>query len=191
MADAGAGAVTQHCGDLQADRDIGAMWEKKFCVLAAKRHGKSFTAHQIGRTNSAVAFCFDQGWNPYTLPDITIWSSPGDHHEIKHKNPTNHGYYGLEDYRLRALKCFADETQQAVQYTIHDWEKAGGRHVTVNREEDWVTANINDLWEATLNGTAYSAFGNSYVAGQTRHVKIWYWPTRLWQPLNCIWKAAE
>jgi len=183
--------MAEHCSDLQGDRAIGNVWERNFCALAAQHYGKSFTAHQIGRKGSAVAMRYVNGYHPLTLPDITIWSMPGEHHEIKHKRPhvTYRGEeYGLEVYRLNALKWFADETQQSVYYTIHRWDKLGTRDNPTNRYEDWETANVNKLWQATIDGTARSSKYPSWVAGEKKIVTGWYWPTDLWQPLEEMWE---
>lgn len=175
--------MAEHCKDNAKDRQTGAYWERQFCVMA-RDHGYMFTPMQIGRTSSAVAYK-GKGWNAFTLPDITIWTYPGQHHEIKHKNATRGGLYGLEEYRLNALLSFANETRQDVYYTIHDHDKAGGRNVRTNRIEDWVTANVRDIDQKwTISGR-----GLSYVNGQKHEVEIRYWPTSLWEPLQEVWLA--
>lgn len=172
----------EHCKNNVADREIGAFWERQFCLLSADV-GKSFTPMQIGRDNSAMAFSKNGRWNKYTLPDVTVWTAPGEHHEIKHKNPTKNGMFGLEVYRFNALFWFARETQQDVMYTIHNHALAGGREIKENKIEHWITANIlalNDNWVYTTNG-------NSWVNGQRKETQIHYWPISLWQPLVAYW----
>lgn len=180
--------MSEQCDNLVENRSLGSLWENNFCVLAAKKYGKSFTAHQIGRNKSASAFRYLNGtYHPLMLPDITLWSAPGEHHEIKHKKAAKNGCYGLEAYRLQALKWFADETRQSVLYTIHDWEILG-RDSKVNREEDWLTADINTLWLATLDGTAKKSTTTSWRAGKAiNNVPNWYWPKDLWCPLEVFW----
>lgn len=171
-----------HCKDNVADRKLGEGWERQFCLLAAAV-GKSFTPMQIGRDGSAMAFSKNGRWNKYTLPDVTVWTAPGEHHEIKHKNPTKNGMFGLEVYRFNALLWFAKETQQDVMYTIHNHDLAGGREIEVNKLDHWITANIlalNDSW-------AYTANGYSYINGERKETQIYYWPTNLWQPLAAYW----
>lgn len=180
--------MVEHCSDLTGDRALGARWEREFCKLAAL-HGKMFTAHQIGRYRSAVAYSYSKGngYHPLTLPDITLWTAPGEHHEIKHKNPTKSDCFGLEDYRLRALKWFSDETSQTVFYTIHNWDLAGERNGALNRIDDWVTITVGELSQATLDGRAQKARYPSWVAGNKKVVDGWFWPTALWRPLVSIW----
>jgi len=140
---------------------------------------------QIGREASAQAYLRPSTkWRHYTLPDITVWTHPGQHHEIKHKAPTSWGAYGLEVYRFDALLWFADETEQAVLYTIHNHALSGGRNSKTNRIEDWFTINVR-----ALDGN-WSSRGRvfSYVNGQKRRVPIYYWPTRLWIPLQEYWR---
>lgn len=131
--------------DNASDRRTGARWERGFCVLAAG-FGKTFTPHQIGRNQSAAAYeRATDGWSSLTLPDVTIWSAPGEHHEIKHKNRTRDGMYGLEEYRVNALVRFANTTAQRVYYTIHDWEIAGATSSAdeiANDIEHWFCADI-------------------------------------------------
>lgn len=174
----------KHCGNLKADRKLGELWERNFCKLAA-RHGLTFTPMQIGRAESAQAYSIQNGkWNSLTLPDITVWTAPGQHHEIKHKNPTSHGSFGLEVYRFNALIAFAQETGQDVMYTIHNHDLCGGRNTTVNKIEHWFTVNVLDL---PGRHSFLSKNGSSYVSGVKTKVPIFYWQTDLWTPLAEYW----
>lgn len=178
--------MTLHCSDNQADRAMGAYWERQFCLLAAT-YGLWFSPLQIGRQTSAVAWCGAPGtWHSLTLPDITIWTAPGQHHEIKHKAPTGQGYFGLEAYRFRALIAFTTVTRQAVFYTIHNHALAGGREQRANDLRHWITANVNDL-----RNSPYRTFsGSSYVNGKrVDGIAINYWRSTLWQPLETIFDS--
>ena len=172
----------RQCIDLNADRELGKKWERNYCILAAK-HGKCFTPHQIGRSQSAVAYKYDKKWKILTLPDVTIWTAPGEHHEIKHKNPDKSGCYGLEVYRFDILVEFAKETGQAIFYTIHDHDKAGGKLIEVNNINHWVTANIVEL----INRQQRTKKGYSWVNGKKELVDIHYWPSNLFQLLRNLW----
>lgn len=175
----------QQCSDNESDRKIGAYWERQFCKLAAER-GVVFSPLQIDKAGSAAAYWKDGSeWNHFTLPDVTIWTAPGQHHEIKHKSPTKANSFGLEAYRFHALLAFANATQQAVLYTIHNHAMSGGRDATENHIEHWLTANI-----VTLNSkwTFVSRNGTSWVSGQKiENITIYYWPITLWQPLQDYW----
>lgn len=167
------------CMDLQGDRAMGAYWERVFCEMM-KEKGKTFTPLQIGRKFSAVAEYLDgDEWKTLTLPDITVWTFPGEHHEIKHKTATRGGYYGLEEYRFEALLRFAEETQQRVMYTIHD--HGGNRHSKENNYADWVTADVRELKgkhkHRDPNGTSY--YGGKKRTG----IPILYWHKDLFLPL--------
>ena len=177
--------MVQQCSDLKDDRRIGEYWERQFCVMA-RDYGFMFTPMQIGHEGSAVAYK-GQSWNTYTLPDVTIWTYPGQYHEIKHKNPTKKGSFGLEEYRLKALLAFAEETQQDVMYTIHNHDLTGGKEELVNAIDHWVTVNVNSL-VGTQAGTWNGA---SWVDGVKRFVPICYWPAELWQPLTEYWQEME
>ena len=164
-----------HCVDLESDRKLGALWERKFCELAA-HFGRVFTAHQLNRLGAACAAGL--GVNHLLLPDITLWSAPGEHHEIKHKAPTELGCFGLEQYRFAALLQFARLTGQRVFYTIHDHSRAGGRTATVIRLEDWVESEVR-----SLEGQQELAWGLSWVNGESKRVPICYWSAKLFAPL--------
>ena len=148
----------------------------------AGRYGFMFMANQVGRQGATIATKHSK---VYTMPDVILWTCPGQHHEIKHKSPTRTGLYGLECYRFRALVDFANETQQAVFYTIHDHEKAGGRDIKINRLSDWVSADVRALdgqW------SIHDPNGTSWVNGQRKeNVSIYYWPVCLWIPLSRLW----
>ena len=172
------------CSDVEADRKLGAYWEQQFCLMAST-YGFTFTPLQMGRDKAAVAFKLAASkWHSLTLPDVVIWSYPGQHHEIKHKNPNRHNSYGLEVYRFRALLSFAQETKQDVMYTIHDHDVAGGRTVTENNIAHWRTANVEELDEQWAGIWP----GQSWVDGKEQRVKICYWPTELWIPLQTYWE---
>jgi hypothetical protein len=153
----------------------------------AGKHGLCFSPLQIGRPTSAQGYTIPAGgagWKPFTLPDVTIWTAPGQHHEIKHKAPTREACFGLEVYRFRALLDFAAETQQAVFYTIHNHELNGGRENKRNVMAHWLTANIADL----VDTQRYVRNGSSWVNGAKRDdVPILYWDTTLWSPLQDLW----
>lgn len=178
----------KHCGDNKADRDLGAKWEHNFCILAGQ-YGRSFTPMQLKRETSAQAFNWSKGkWSHWTLPDITVWTYPGEHHEIKHKEPTRGGRIGLEQYRLDALLWFANETKQHVMYTIHNHALSGGRDSDLNRLQDWLTVDVRDL-EGTESHRQEN--GKSYVNSQARDsIPLLYWSIDLWMPLADWWQHA-
>jgi hypothetical protein len=174
----------EHCANNGADRATGAYWEREFAKMAAE-HGKVFSFLQIGRKESAQFYAKPNGnWRHYTLPDVTIWTSPGEHHEIKHKNPVpGWGTFGLEVYRFNALIEFAETTGQDVMYTIHNHDLAGGPDVKQNDVSHWVTVDVTklqDKWVTEKNGY-------SYVNGIKKEVPIYYWPQDLWIPLAAYW----
>lgn len=180
--------MAEHCADNAGDRKLGEVWERRFCALAAK-HGRCFTPHQIGRPSRAAAAGLRraQEWELLLLPDVTVWTAPGEHHEIKHKSPTRQGDFGLELYRLQSLVRFARETNQDVLYTIHDWSISGDRSDTINLIEHWRTANICDLAgniDRQLPGSSYR--GGRRVDG----IPICYWRKDRWLPLAQYWNVA-
>lgn len=175
--------MVRHMEDNSGDRDLGAYWERQFCILAGE-YGRSFTPHQIGRGEAASWFGrTGRKWHQSVLPDITVWTYPGEHHEIKHKSPTRNGCFGLEVYRFNALWDFAEVTGQKVFYTIHNHELAGGRDARVNDISHWFTVEIYDL-EKCLPP---AVLGNSYIGGRPSSTKLYYWPASLWRPLSALW----
>lgn len=188
--------TVQHCADNTLDRSEGGWWELAFGRMAVA-HGRTFTAHQAHTLNRAAA-CSISSTQVWLLPDVTIWTSPGEHHEIKHKNAiTLHDvpHYGLEQYRFDALLQFRFETRTPVFYTIHDWELAAAagrlRHrddpsARVNDIADWRTAEV-----VALEHTVCCRFpGKSYVNGRARTVEILYWPVSLWMSLADVWRRS-
>lgn len=175
------------------DRATGEHWERQFCDLAA-RFGRTFTPHQIGRPNqSASAYSLGPGgWSTLLLPDVTVWSAPGEHHEIKHKNRTRDGMYGLERYRLDALVRFGNTTGQKIYYTIHDWELAGAsssEERVANDIRHWFVGDIADLSRGcTRRGEDWTYYGGGQVKKE-----IWYWTaSRRWfRPLGEVWVGSE
>lgn len=178
-----------HASNNKVDRELGEYWERRFCQWAAK-FDKSFTPMQIGRDKSAQAFNHsDGGYNSYTLPDVTVWTSPGEHHEIKHKAPIKDvQWYGLEEYRLNALLWFAEETKQMVMYTIHNHQLAGGRDIKIDRLEHWFTVNVLEL-PARI---AHQKRIKSYVNGKAKqNITTFFWHMGLWLPLNDFWSNQK
>ena len=180
--------TVKQCVDLSADRRIGEFWERQFCHLAAK-FSLAFTPMQIGRSASAQAFMLSKGhWMNRTLPDVTVWTAPGEHHEIKHKNPTKARSFGLEEYRFKALVWFAEETKQRVFYTIHNHDLSGGKHSTTNDIDHWVTISVGSLEMLLNDGVAKTWPGTSWCGGKKQEgVPIIYWPADAWTPLRDLW----
>jgi hypothetical protein len=180
--------------DNGADRALGKRWEEHFCRLA-RDYGKSFTPQQIGRSEAAPWFAPSgtPSMNRYLLPDVTIWTAPGEHHEIKHKEPTPSGDVGLEVYRYEALLAFRFETAQPVLYTIHNWRHAGAstsRDAMPNRVEDWFTVDIEDLAAYVARRQPEPCPFPTYVNGQWERRPGYYWPVTLWSPLASWWDRA-
>lgn len=179
------------CADLAGDRELGAFWEREFCKIAAK-YGRSFTPHQLKRAGSAQAFGHWQGkYHPMTLPDVTVWTRPGEHHEIKHKDPTSRGFFGLERYRLDALLWFAAETGQSVYYTIHDYSmqpnpsRAERKHNKKNIESHWLYASIAEL----ADSIAFTDHGDTYYNSGTALKERCYWHRDQFRPLTWLWQG--
>lgn len=184
--------MTEQCKNLQSDRRLGEYWEREFCKMAGKM-GRSFTPHQIGRPNSATTAYWDNGrYHSATLPDVTIWTAPGEHHEIKHKDQTRNKEFGLEAYRVNALRWFAEETGQSVYYTIHDYDFAPcatrkeRKWYQTNHERDWLTASIMDLVSGHYRTNSVGEI--SWVNGRRcEGIEMYYWPAELFVPLGLLW----
>ena len=129
----------------------------------------------------------DGKYHRFTLPDFTVWTAPGQHHEVKHKSPTKYGQYGLEVYRFNALVWFAKTTGQKVYYTIHNHALNGGKAERANHLDHWFAADVNAL-VGKVKGTFN---GQSWVGGEIRVVPIHYWDTKEWTPLRTVWNINE
>lgn len=161
---------------LGRDRELGSYWEQEFVNMAIQA-GKMVTPLQLNHTKSIIAY---KNINVYTLPDIVLWTFPGEYHEVKHKSPTKYGSFGLEKYRFDALLSFANETHQKVMYTIHDHSLNGGRDNKLNTLAHWFTANVVDL----NNKWVKLSYGSSWVNGIKRDdILICYWKKEMWHPL--------
>jgi hypothetical protein len=190
--------MSGHGADLLGHRTEGEYWEERFCELACEYRRVWYTRNQKGRRDAAHAETIDPAKIRRTclLPDVVIWSIPGEHHEIKHKKPHKQpGFapsFGLEVYRFEALVEFADECRQPVLYTIHDWQAAGAPdsyHHTPNRLDDWFTIPILDL-----NAKRHRRDGKfgSYRNGQfVEAVPGYYWPASIWTPLAQYWDKHQ
>jgi hypothetical protein len=161
----------------------------------AARYGRSFTPHQIGKSKSAAAaYHYEDRYHLATLPDVTVWTRPGEHHEIKHKDPTRDGMFGLEQYRVDALRWFAEETGQSVYYTIHCYDfvplstRQERKFYRKNHESHWLTASILDLLSREYRVARSGSAAVSIVNGKRREgVKILYWPMDAFIPLSALW----
>ena len=152
-----------HCQNLTADRALGKEWERNFCRLAAD-YGFMFSPLQIGHNGSAVAYTrTDQKWNKFTLPDDRP-SHPGQHHEIKHKNPTRDGWdskstgstHGGLLLRQHGSTCSTQSTT-----TTHP---AG--EMAPNWIEHWLTVRVEDSGHARKQQLA------SYVNNKRRTHRV-------------------
>lgn len=185
--------MANHATDNAGDRKVGELWERHFARLAMEQ-GWAVTAHQIGRTAgaaTAITLSSTNNFRQILMPDLTVWSPKTQHHEIKHKNPTRNGEYGLEQYRLELLLDFATRTNQDLMYTIHDWELAGARgsrEEIRNRIEHWRTV---DLLALSKLPNRIDENGISYCNGQRTETCICYWPVDYWVPLSHYWNYGN
>jgi hypothetical protein len=180
--------------DNAADRALGKVWEQRFCELAAW-YGKALYAYQIDR---GTASRWQKGSRWALTPDVQIFTGGGESHEVKHKRPTDRRTsrerrYGWEAYRLAALVNFQRETQQAVFYTIHDWEAAGAHTATdpmPNVLQDWRLVTIEDL-NAYCAARLTAEPIETWLGGEAKRCPGYYWPVSLWQRLDLVWGLPE
>lgn len=136
-----------HCGDVSGDRKLGDIWEANFCQLLSP--GVLLFRHQKDRTGSAIYGEVQPDgriiWRP--SPDVTVLHGRGitTHHEVKHKNATRKGFFGLEEYRFESLMQLQGNSGHGVYYTIHDHDCSGGRTSQLNDIKHWVTQTIESL----------------------------------------------
>lgn len=177
-------------------RIIGTYWEIMFCQLAYD-FGRAFTPVQITTTKSqmdksAQWYLGSNGKSIYLLPDIVIWTFPGEHHEIKHKDPfsmNQHGdMFGLEQYRLEALLQFCHTTGQDVLYTIHNHALIHGNLRTRNRMSDWLTISVSEL---DGRHVYRQKNGKTLYDGKYKEKPILYWPSEIWTPLETRWANQD
>jgi hypothetical protein len=175
--------MAEQCTNNADDRRLGALWEERFCAHA-RRTGRAFTAHQAALKSISAMWHVQGASRP--LPDVTLWTAPVEHHEIKHKDPTRAGEFGLETYRFQSLTAFAEESRTRVLYTIHDHSRSGGRDSHIDQIEDWLTVDVLNL----LDRPVRRATGKSWVNGKPKDVEVCYWPVSLWVPLASHWEAV-
>lgn len=172
--------MAKHCENIDRDRKLGSFWASQFIIMA-RQHGNSQINAQEKRSSAAIAH--DPDGRPMVLPDITLFKNGYiEHHEIKHKIPTKYHSYGLEVYRFNSLLWYAQQTGENVMYTIHDY-RASGRNNRENNIDDWVTANIRNLYETWR----HQSYGFSWVNNRKIKVPIYYWAISLWSPLKEYW----
>jgi len=179
----------RYLSDNSADRRLGELWEERFCAFA-DWYGKSWHAYQKDRGTAA---CWEKTGRKQLTPDIQIFCAGGESHEVKHKNPTQARgscarRYGLEKYRLQHLTAFQRESQQAVFYTIHDWEAAGARTSDAsmpNVLQDWRIAHVIELAADCRQRRPDDMW--SWCRGEATKVPGYYWATSLWVPLDVYW----
>ena len=126
--------------DNEADRELGAYWERRF-----------------------IQWCIESGLDAETIaqrrgaPDVLVESREA--HEVKHKTPTRpkylrkegepypRRYIGLEQYRVDLFQEYEGRTGRRVFYTVHDWSFADGgyRDSKVDLLDAWRTAPLDDL----------------------------------------------
>lgn len=187
--------MSRHLSDNAADRQLGELWEQQFCRMA-EWYGKSFLPQQIGRRGAAMWQKGDRKRStPALLPDLTIFTWPGEHHEIKHKAPTKDRpsrarSYGYERYRLRPLVDFRLETQQPVFCTVHDWDAAGAHRSDEpmpNVLQDWRIVDVMALDAYITEQRLSTEWLGTWVDGQAQQREGYYWPISLWVSLDLWW----
>lgn len=100
-------------------REVGSKWEKEFAKIVGAR-GALYCLHQEDRDKSATFHFYEDGTlKSKPLPDVTVFTSPGFHAEVKHKSPTRTGWIGLERHRIAAMRMLADASGQHVLYVVH------------------------------------------------------------------------
>lgn len=168
------------------DRKVGLEAEHEFCSLVSSL-GLSFQMHQAGR-NEAAVYWDGKYKKKRPGPDVSVFGrGHHQHHEIKHKTrrPESSpfaGCYGLEEYRLTALRRYEEITGQPAFYTVHDYALSGGKGVFLNDMGSWLSAPLSFLAGKERWGSA-----SSYIRDKKRQrVDMVYWDAQLWVPLGEI-----
>jgi hypothetical protein len=170
----------EQCANNSSDRSVGDRWERNFCKIAGS-YGCLVSPMQIGRKKSVVSHYKEQDeWKGIIMPDIMIFTPDVEFHEIKHKNPSKKGYFGLEKYRFDSFMEFYKRTNKSVMYTIHNHDLNGGKHNEANKLEHWFTIPFSVLCEKEH----IIELGASYFGGKPKEVEIMYWDANLWNPLE-------
>ena len=166
------------CRDLTSDRKIGAYWEDRFIDMAVKQYGCTAEPKQKGKSSSAVAMSPNGG---LILPDTQV-SKQGKTivPEVKHKEPTRHGQYGYEEYRLDDLVEYSIVTCLQVILAIHDHSLAGGKNVTQNHVRHWRWQDVLVLSEKC----DYRAPGDTWCGGKKVTRILRYWGVDRFLPLT-------
>jgi len=160
------------CENLLGDRERGARCERQFALMVEQ---SGLTPVRRGQTET---------------PDFTILPI-NEHHEVKDKNPTVGGMFGLEAYRWDGMKKFRRQNaQEPIYYTIHNWASSPeGREWQTNRIEDWITCSIDDLLRAERDYKTHEQVGMPWMDGRPVKTRVVYWPASLWKPLSPVREA--
>lgn len=180
--------------DNGADRKIGFFWEKQFAAMAAN-NGYAYTLHQsIKDDRAATAHEKNAGvWNTIILPDVTLWTLPAEHHEIKHKDPSADGCIGLEKYRFNSLIRFAALSQTSVFYTIHNYNlqpdatRELRKASQINVLDHWISCDVISLAKSIEK----TRIGPSWISGTIQQTEICYWNVKQFPPLELPNPRAE
>jgi len=161
------------------DREIGEYWEDCFCDMA-RRYG--WEAWPFQRENGAT-FTDDSG-NRYICPDVWILRRGSEQYacEVKHKTQARNGAYGFEKYRVDSLLALEKSYDAPVLYVVHNWAKAGGKHVRENREEDW-HAQLLQVCEANKTVSTSKTLYDGGVTGEPVIIHYYRNPFRIFKPL--------
>lgn len=173
-----------HCQNHQADRTLGEYWEDELVRIArlfgweawafSRKKGSTFTDEKNQRYISPDVWMLRRGAVQYAC-------------EVKHKNPTAQGMYGLEVYRADGLVLLGEKYQNEFGrvlplYVIHDWTNNGNRDSKRNVLDDWVCESIFALQpyiSGTHNGATYYHESvvtrpiNYYEAARFQPLKKW------------------
>ena len=176
--------MTDHCTDNEADRALGKLWERAFMALVKRFKHCPVIPNQQNHEGAAVAYGPDG--KLMTIADVQVLADPNEHHEIKHKNATRDGCYGLEEFRFKSLYQLTSYHVGEVLYTIHDWDLAGGRELKVNKLKHWRTVRIADLARCQYKVRV----GSTWCNGHLEQRPIYYWPTDAWTALASWWNVG-
>lgn len=161
------------------DRQLGDSWELKFIAIAELFGWKcKHTARLIGPT-------FEHNGRRFIAPDVTIQKGSRRYAcEVKHKNPTQSGRYGLEVYRADGLADFEqhyrDKTGRVTSiYVIHDWTDNGTGESSANDIHHWKVQFIS-----VLQNHIFGPYdGPTYYNGQLVEKPINYYSVGMFDPL--------
>jgi hypothetical protein len=176
------GDKDRRCIDIDGDRLKGADAEERFCEIMRNNGFKAVRLQPKAKKGAAIKIVQGKtiviGDVDVTPPDNKVFNA-----EVKSKYPTEHGAYGIEEYRVMHYINYEKLTGIPVVYVIEKTRNSKKEKEIPIKERKWLWKSFRELLKKP-----YETYeGWTWISGERKKAPIYYFSEEWFNNMKTDW----